>query len=470
MQHTNHLYDEIELGQEAQINRVCTANDLIVFAHASGNLNPIHIPELDGDGDGKPEAIVPSMWVGSIFSAVLGNILPGMGTLYRSQSLRFHSRATVGESVTATIRLREKAPGRVLVFDCRCEKSDGTLICDGQAEVLAPERKVALPAYRIPELLVERHQHFDRLLRACDDVEPIPTAIAAPEDETSLGGALMGWRAGLILPILVGDETKIKEVAKAIGESLDGLEIIDVKHHPQAAARSVALVHEGRVNAIMKGHLHSDELLAHITKRDGGLRTTRRLSHVFVMDMPGLPHPLIVSDAAINIAPDLDAKVDIVQNAIDMARAIGLEQPRVGVLSAVETVTTKIPSTVDAAVLSKMAERGQIKGGVVDGPLAMDNAIDVHAAKTKGIAGLVAGRAQVLVAPNLEAGNMMAKELTFMAHAEAAGIVLGARVPVMLTSRADDEKARLVSCALAQLYDTWHRTGRSPVLDLPKEA
>jgi phosphate butyryltransferase len=219
----------------------------------------------------------------------------------------------------------------------------------------------------------------------------------------------------------------------------------------------------------MKGYLHSDELLAQITKREGGLRTTRRLSHIFVMDVPGLPHPLIVTDAAINISPDLEAKVDIVQNAIDMARAVGMAQPRVGVLSAVETVNTKIPSTVDAAVLSKMADRGQIKGGIVDGPLAMDNAIDIDAAKTKGIVSLVAGKAQVLVAPNLEAGNMMAKELTFIAHAAAAGLVLGAKVPIMLTSRADDEKSRLVSCALAQLYDAWKRTGRSPVEDLQEE-
>jgi phosphate butyryltransferase len=287
--------------------------------------------------------------------------------------------------------------------------------------------------------------------------------VAVPEDDASLGGALMAWRQGLIVPILVGDAGRIHEVARGLGETLDGLEIVDVAEHVAAAGRTVALVNEGRAAAIMKGHLHTGDLLAQVTKRDGGLRGTRRLSHVFVMDVPGLPHPLLVSDAGINISPDLEAKVDIVQNAIDMARAIGMAQPRVGVLSAVETVNTKIPSTVDAAVLSKMAERGQIKGGIVDGPLAMDNAIDLQAAQTKGIVSLVAGKAQVLVAPNLEAGNMMAKELTFIAHAAAAGLVLGARVPIMLTSRADDEKSRLVSCALAQLYDVWKRTGRSPV-------
>jgi phosphate butyryltransferase len=463
MSHRNFLYDEITLGQEASVQRVLTTNDLIVFAHASGNLNPIHLPELDGDGDGRPEAVAPSMWVGSLFSAVIGNILPGIGSLYLAQNLRFHGRVTIGDAITARVRVREKRPERVVVLDCRCELDDGTLIADGEAQVTAPERRVELPDHQLPELMIERHQHFDRLLAACDDVEPITTAVAVPEDDASLGGALLAGREGLVTPILVGDRGRIEEVARGIGADLTGVEIVDVADHAAAAARTVALVDEGRAAAIMKGHLHTGELLAHVTKRDGGLRTGRRLSHVFVMDVPGLPHPLLVTDAGINIAPDLEAKVDIVQNAIDLARALGMDTPRVGVLSAVETVNTKIPSTVDAAVLSKMADRGQIKGGVVDGPLAMDNAIDLQAAQTKGLVSLVAGQAQVLVAPNLEAGNMMAKELTFIAHAEAAGLVLGARVPIMLTSRADDEKSRLVSCALAQLYDAWKRSGRSAV-------
>lgn len=227
--------------------------------------------------------------------------------------------------------------------------------------------------------------------------------------------------------------------------------------HDEAAAKAVALVHENRVRGIMKGHLHTDVLVRHVLKRDGGLRTARRLSHVFVMDVPGLDHLLFVTDAAINITPDLDAKVDITQNAINLARAIGVETPKVGILSAVETVNSKIPSTLDAAILSKMAERGQIVGGDVDGPLAMDNAIDVDAAKTKGIKSRVAGKADILVVPNLEAGNMLAKELTFVAHAEAGGIVIGAQCPIVLTSRADDDKSRLASCAVAALYDGFMR-------------
>jgi phosphate butyryltransferase len=264
----------------------------------------------------------------------------------------------------------------------------------------------------------------------------------------------------LIVPILIGDAVRIRTAAAELGVEIASFELIDVADHREACAQAVAWVQGGRATAIMKGNVHSDELLAEIVKKDG-LRTHRRVSHVFAIDVPTLDHLLFISDAAINIAPDLTTKVDIAQNAIDLARACGVEQPRVGVLSAVETVNPSIPSTLDAAILSKMAERGQIKGGIVDGPLAMDNAIDVGAARTKGIASLVAGRADVLVVPNLEAGNMLAKELTFVARAEAAGLVVGARAPVMLTSRADNERARLGSCALALLYEHWRRTGRS---------
>ena len=286
----------------------------------------------------------------------------------------------------------------------------------------------------------------------------------------SLGGALMARDAGLLNPIFIGARKKIEAVARSINADIDGVPIHEEADHRSAAARAVSMVHEGLARAIMKGHIHSDELLGQVAKRDGGLRTGRRISHAFVMDVPGQEHLLLVSDAAINIAPDLEAKVDITQNAIDLARALGLETPRVGILSAVETVNPKIPSTLDAAIIAKMADRGQITGGIVDGPLAMDNAMDIEAAKTKGITSLVAGRAEVLIAPNLEAGNMLAKELTFVAHAEAAGLVLGAKVPVMLTSRADDEHSRLVSCAVALLYEHWRAGGVSRLSELREAA
>jgi len=452
MTRDNRLYDELQIGDTASIKRVCTANDLYVFAHASGNLNPLHLPGDDAEGSG---AIAPSMWVGALVSSVLGNILPGAGTLYQSQTFKFLDRVHVGDELTVTVTVCDKGAANRVKLDTVVTGRGGATIATGVAEVLAPTRKARVDDEDLPEILVEQHRHFDRLLRATERTEPITTAVVVPEDKVSLGGALLAAERGIIRPILIGSAPKIAAVAKDIAAELKGMEIVDVADHDAAAARAVELVHAGRVGAIMKGALHTDELLHHVVKKEGGLRTRRRLSHVFVMDVPGLDHLLIVSDAAINIAPDLETKVDITQNAIDVALALGVTEPKVGILSAVETVNPKIPSTIDAAVLAKMAERGQIKGGTVDGPLAMDNAIDVGAARTKGITSLVAGHADILIVPNLEAGNMLAKELSFVAHAEGAGLALGAAVPIILTSRADGEKARLASCAIAALYRAW---------------
>src|SRR5208337_1879443 len=278
------------------------------------------------------------------------------------------------------------------------------------------------------------------------------TVIVHPCDETSLRGAVDAAEAGIIKPILVGPAAKIANVARQFSLDIARYEVVDAPHSEAAAARGVQLIHEGKGELLMKGSLHTDELMREVTSATTGLRTARRISHVFIMDVPTHADTLFITDAAINIFPDLDAKRDIIQNAIDLYTQIGLGTPRVGILSAVETVTTKIPSTIDAAALCKMADRGQITGGVLDGPLAFDNAIDPEAARIKGINSPVAGRAQILVVPDLEAGNMLAKNLTFLARAGAAGIVLGARVPIILTSRADSVRARMASCAVAALY------------------
>ncbi|WP_427184248.1 phosphate acetyltransferase [Bordetella bronchialis] len=296
------------------------------------------------------------------------------------------------------------------------------------------------------------HEKYQRLIDYCTTIPPTPTAVAHPCDASSLEGAMQAARMGLIAPTLVGPRERLWEIAETHGIDIAGAEIVDAPHSAAAAAAAaVALVKEGRAEALMKGSLHTDELMAAVVSRDAGLRTARRISHCFVMDVPGREEALIITDAAVNIAPTLEEKADILQNAIDFAHALRIREVRVAVLSAMETVSAKVPSTVEAAALCKMVDRGQISGALVDGPLALDNAIDPEAARIKKIRSAVAGRANVLMAPDLEAGNMLAKSLSFLAGADAAGIVLGARVPVILTSRADKVMTRLASCAVAVL-------------------
>jgi phosphate acetyltransferase len=301
------------------------------------------------------------------------------------------------------------------------------------------------------------HEKYERLLEAARGEAPIPTAIVHPCDSVSLESALEAARMNLIAPILVGPKAKILAVAAKAGLDISALPLIDAAHSHDAADRAVALVREGRAEALMKGSLHTDELMGAVVARETGIRTARRLSHCFIMDIPGHAIPLIITDAAVNIAPTLEDKVDIVQNAIDLAHALAFDEVRVAILSAMETVNPKVPSTIEAAALCKMADRGQITGALIDGPLALDNAISESAAEMKGIKSPVAGRANVLVVPDLEAGNMLAKSLSFLAGADAAGIVLGARVPIVLTSRADSITTRLASCAVADLYAAWRR-------------
>jgi phosphate acetyltransferase len=296
------------------------------------------------------------------------------------------------------------------------------------------------------------HAKYERLIEAAKQAPPAKTVVVHPCDESSLRGACEAAEAGIIIPVLVGPAAKITAVARQFDLDISRFEIVDAAHSDAAAAKGVELVREAQAELLMKGSLHTDELMRAATSATTGLRTARRISHVFVMDVPSYVETLFITDAAINIFPDLDAKRDIVQNAIDLFTQIGLGTPRVALLSAVETVTLKIPSTVEAAALCKMADRGQITGGLLDGPLAFDNAIDPEAARIKGIRSEVAGRAQILVVPDLEAGNMLAKNLTFLTKADAAGIVLGARVPIILTSRADSVRSRMASCAIAMLY------------------
>jgi phosphate acetyltransferase len=307
-----------------------------------------------------------------------------------------------------------------------------------------------------------QHEKHERLIAATKALAPLATAVAHPCDETSLRGAMEAAKSGIISPILVGPEKRIRGLAMSLDLDLKGVDVVDAPHSQAAAEKAVELVRTGGAELLMKGSLHSDELLGAVTKRETGLRTGRRISHVFVMDVPNHPQTLFITDAAVNIAPDLMAKRDIIQNAIDLYAGLGLGTPKVAILSAIETINPGIPSTIDAAALCKMADRGQITGSELDGPLAFDNAISPEAARIKGIDSPVAGRAQILVVPDLEAGNMLAKNLTFLSRADAAGVVLGARVPIILTSRADNLQARMASCAVAMLL-AHNRRSKEPI-------
>jgi len=378
--------------------------------------------------------------------------LPGPGTIYLGQNLRFLLPVGIGDRITATLTVTAKHPEkRDLTLDCRCTNQNGDLVIHGTACVRAPTDKVRRPCVELPEVRLSRHERFRDLLAATTGHEPLTTAVAHPCDANALGAAVEAAQARLITPILVGPKAKIVEASAAAKVDISGFQLVDVPHSEAAAAEAVALVRRGEAALLMKGSLHTDELLHAVLAADRGLRTGRWLSHVYLMDVPDYPRPLLVTDAAVNIAPDLEQKRDIVQNAIDLAHVMGIELPRVALLSAVETVNPKLRSTLDAAALCKMADRGQITGGLIDGPLAFDNAVSPAAAAEKGIVSKVAGQADILVVPDLEAGNILAKQLTFLAGADAAGIVLGARVPIILTSRADAERTRMASCAVAVL-------------------
>lgn len=461
----NRTFDEIEVGDTASLVRTLTYRDIEVFAVMSGDVNPMHVDAAFAKSDMFHQVVAHGMWGGALISTLLGTQLPGPGTIYLDQSLRFARPVLLGDTVTVTVTVKEKnAAKKRLLLDCRATNQRGEEVITGLAEVIAPVEKISRPRVLLPEIDLNRTaQRYERLIEMTRGLQPIRTAVVHPVDSASLLGAVEAAREGLIVPVLVGPEAKIRAAAAQAAVDLSGYEIVAVEHSAAAAEAGVAMARAGEVEAVMKGALHTDELMHAVVDRARGLRTARRISHVYAIDAPDYPRALLVTDAAINIYPTLADKRDIIQNAIDLAHALGIAEPRVAILSAVETVTESIRSTLDAAALCKMAERGQIKGGILDGPLAFDNAVSEEAAKTKGIVSPVAGRADIFVVPDLEAGNMLAKQLEYLAHARVAGIVLGARVPIILTSRADKTLARLGSCAIALLLAR-HNTAAPPRL------
>lgn len=458
----NNTYAEIKVGDSAVLTRTLGVRDIELFAVMSGDVNPAHVDPAYAKDDMFHGVIAHGMWGGALISAVLGTQLPGPGTIFLDQSLTFEAPVGLGDTVTARVEVTEKLAKGRLRLACTCLNQHGKMVIEGEARVIAPREKVRRPRVVLPEVhLHVQGAQYARLIAATEAMEPVRTAVVHPCDALSLTGALDAAEQGMIISVLVGPRAKIEAAAMETERNLKDIEIIDAPHSHAAAAAAVAMAQAGKVAALMKGSLHTDELMEAVVDKALGLRTERRMSHIYVLDVPTYPKPLLISDAAINVYPDLMIKRDTVQNAIDLALALGIALPKVAILSAVETVTPRITSTLDAAALCKMADRGQITGGVLDGPLAFDNAISPLAAATKGIASDVAGVADILIAPDLEAANMMAKQLIYLAGADAAGIVLGARVPIILTSRADSPASRLASCALAQLFVS-HQTKSLP--------
>ena len=448
----NVTYDELTIGQSARIVRTLALSDIQAFAAVSGDYNPTHVDAEYAVQTLFHGVVAHGMWGATLISSLLGTQFPGAGTVYVEQTLRFELPVRVGDTLTviATVTGKEDASKRV-TLDCKVINQTGTTVLSGSAVVLAPTQKVRRQAMNVPQLRTfDPQARLDALLASVHHLPAVRCAVVHPCDTESLRGALNAAHYGLIVPVLIAPEAKLRATAEAAGLDLTGIEIISVEHSVAAAERAAAMAATGEVEALMKGSLHTDELM-HAVVTTRALRTKRRLSHVFRFDVPMYDKPLLISDAALNIKPTLEEKADIIQNAITLSHALGNANPNVAILSAVETINIKMQSTLDAAALCKMADRGQITGGNLDGPLAFDNAVSPEAVRIKGITSTVAGNADILIVPDLESGNMLAKQLEYLAGATTCGVVLGAKVPIALTSRADSANARVASAALALL-------------------
>ncbi len=448
--YTNRTFDEIAVGASESVTRTLTTSEVEALALAAGDVDPFHTDGARGTPRGEPSA--QGAAAAAILAGMLNRRLPGPGAAIVSSSLTYAGTIRVGDTLTARVTARAKhSEGRCIDFDCLCTNQDGVVLATGVVTARAPAHRIAYTRLATPQIVLRHNDGFVPLFAACAALPPVLCAVVHPCDRDSLQGAVDAAADKLIVPVLVGPEAKIRAVARAEGIDIAPFSIVPAEHSHAAAAAAVEMARAGKVRALMKGSLHTDELMEAVVPSATGLRTARRISHVFVMDVPTYPRLLLVTDAAVNINPDLETKADICRNAIDLAHVLGIGEPRVAILSAVETVTPKLQGTIDAAALCKMADRGQIVGGILDGPLAFDNAISADAALKKGIVSAVAGRADVLLVPDLEAGNILAKQQQYLAGADSAGIVLGTRVPIVLTSRADSVRARLASAAVLKL-------------------
>lgn len=450
----NVTYDELAIGRQGTLSRTLTQDDITLFAVMSGDVNPAHMDAEYAKSDMFHGIIGQGIWTASLISALLGTVMPGVGTIYLEQDIKFKKPVRIGDKITVTAIVHSKRDDkRIVTLDCKAVNQRGEIVVDGLATVIAPKDKTRVARATLPNITIPNHDRFYAIMTHCEGLEALCTAIVHPVKPDALQAAADAAKAGLIAPVLIGPMGKIKTAAKEAKIDISKWETIDTEHSHEAAAKAVELAVAGKVDAIMKGSLHTEELMTAVVPQVSDLRTEYRISHAYVIDTPSYHKTLIVTDAAINIAPDATTKADICQNAITLWHTLYGEDtmPKVAILAATEEMNPKMQATVDAAVLCKMADRGQIVGGILDGPLAFDNAISKQAAEEKGIHSLVAGDADILLVPEIETGNALAKQLTFLGGADAAGIVLGARVPIILTSRADSLRTKLLSCALAVL-------------------
>ncbi|CEK11556.1 bifunctional enoyl-CoA hydratase/phosphate acetyltransferase [Legionella hackeliae] len=459
----NVTFDELTLGRQASLSKTLTKNDIALFAAMSGDVNPAHMDPNFAESDIFHGVVGHGMWLGSLISALLGTVLPGPGTIYLEQDIKFKKPVRIGDNITITLIVHDKGTDKpIVVFDCKGVNQRGETVFAGLATVLAPIKKIRVQRVNLPEIEIHNHDRFQAIIQSCEGMAAIKTAVVHPVKSVVLESAADSMKAGLIIPVLIGPISKINQAAAESKIDISKWKIIDVEHSDAAAMKAVELAAAGEVDAIMKGSLTSHELLSAVVAASSNLRTKYRISHAYLMDVPSYHKPLIITDAAINIEPNASHKADICQNAINLWRILNGDdkKPKVAIVAATELINPQMQATVDAATLCKMADRGQIIDGILDGPLALDNAISKQAAEEKGIVSPVAGDADILLVPDIESGNMMAKQLTFLGHADAAGIVLGARVPIILTSRADSLRTRLLSCALAVKISAARKAGK----------
>ena len=460
----NFIFDEIKIGQSAEITRQLTQQEIHIFAAVSGDVNPTHLDPEYAEKTRFNGIVGHSMWSGGLISTVLGTELPGPGTGYLEQDIKFKRPIKVDEVITAKVTVKKKyKKDKSIVFDCVCTNEKGEVVADGTAIVLAPLKKIKILRPDTPMISVHGKYHYEDTLAKSREWDPLIVGVVHPVSAGVIEAVSDAVTEDLITPVLIGPKARIEAAIADSGVDAKGWKIVDTEHSHESAEVAVKMAVSGEIEGLMKGSLHTDELLGAVVPSKAGLRTERRISHAFLLNVPTYHKPLMISDAVANIMPDLTAKVDICQNAIDLWNVLFEEKnrkPKVAILSAVETVTGSIPSTLDAAALCKMSDRGQITGGDLDGPLAFDNAISMEAVKTKKIISDVAGDADILIAPNIESANILAKQLIFLGGANAAGIMLGTRVPIILTSRADSVRTRLLSCAVAKAMADARRKGK----------